>query len=340
MSTPDSKRARELLFRHRSSQSELDRQALADLKSTRGLVDQALRLAADGKTFMVLKRQPTPGVESLLLKLGFRVLTVAAEQRRLRRARDKEKINRREKLPPLIANARAAIDDIRRDIRGWIYVAVASYYSIQDVDRKIVPLIFDRLNVGEDPKDWKSAIAALDEWCESDLVFVSDLVSAPRASRALQRFVGRMELNSVRFEKLVAGAKVARNALREAELLSAEAAGSNDDGESISAPVNIAKTTLIIAWSAPKACHVNHLGEVNAASLEWLSNEDGQAFLGELDLSIKAMARAGEASLMVEASQVGCGAARPPNMKCIAQVLRALGFKAKVARSGVEVRWD
>jgi len=358
MSLPDVKKARELLIRGRALEKERlriqketeesvrawmkeekakkKRAALENTKKIKKLMDEAVKVAAEGALFMETSSDLDAESMERLQTNGFKLLSVKetysehAEREAYALAHVNRKVIGAEKYLQLIKG-------LKIDVQVWISVS-----TLFDSGDKVAQLMFEKLEIDAHCDDWDSAIEILSSWAsltaDDQRCYLCDALPDRLCEKILKIFPD-MHLNSARLAKL---ASVGKAALEIANQAKADAEKFNRRLRFISKIrgkiSRLKPSSLLLLWDFPEKPDGRPNSKLNAMTLKWLASECGRKFLTKLYLSINTASRLGDSSIKIMPTEIlGDGA---PTLQEMCPVIHAAGFKARVSKSELEVIWE
>lgn len=341
MAIPNPAKAKELLDGKRLRDKERDESRLKlakeeaaekkrQLKSAKSLVADAFEAALERERYIRLPENLGNHGLSYLSDLGFRVESVESILVDARQEAESRKATQANELAADLGAYKKLKNDLIYTMCVWVNVRYPG------LSKEVAAYIDALLDLGVNFSRASQVKSLLEYWVFDSYEYMNFESLLPNDHPETTR-VPVLELNPARIEKLKL---LSESCLGEVQSILHKLEGFVPDNSKLLSDIarsGMSPRQKVLTWEACGNFHVKEAG-ISALLLEWLSSDEGQEFMTEVDLSVKGSARAGLDSVTVDA--LCCQSKGILNPVDISEVFKILGFKTKINGSTIELGWD
>lgn len=339
MAIPNPAKARELLDGKKLRDKERDElrvkrerefatEKRQQVKLAKLKLDEAFKAALEGSKFVEIADNLGNDAIDFLTNHGFRIATIDSILTKAVEDKELDSSKRSTELAYDLATYNNLKNALIHSVCSWVNVRFPGR------SKEVSEYLDKLLDLGANFTKLNQVTAFLDSWV-IDSYEGMEIATLIHSDDAKRPFLPDLELNFARVEKLKL---LSKSCLTEAMLINDKISGyipSNSKLLSDLENFHFSLSQKILIWDScgtPQASFES----VNASMLQWLSSNEGQDLMTEVDYSVKGSARAGLGCVNIDCSMVS-GRAK---ISGIAEIFKKLGFKTQIVGSTLGLSWE
>jgi len=307
----------------------------------RELLPEVLKIAYEGKSFLEIKFEDDskipPYVEEELNELGYEIYKV---RKAIKEVEYKIQSIINLEFNPLLLKYESEVKKLQSHINSWLSVRFNREGTYESISSKIIPLIFNQIQINQKENNWEMVYRALNSWS-----------AIQKSDEPGTYLLASLVLDDEGFYEVSSLADIALNAAREkaisdhaiflskiATLLWNIERNSYGNLKKTLAALNSFKNNpMVVSWvNPPKDIGVH--GFISAWVMAWIAQSGGKEFLDNFSNKVEDLAKEGVKEMYLDDS-IELIEIAGFNSDDLIALLNSLNFEVVKSKSNLVVRW-